>query len=160
MVIEVHTEFDVPYVAEFLRRPDIYSAMADDLVPTAENIDFEAFLKRGSVFTYPVTYQGHMIGYVQFEQRTMIAAELHVGFMKGYRGYIAKMAIKYAMGKLFKDHGLIKVWASIHSDNTPAVRMAASLGFRHEGRLRDVIVKGGQLRDFILMGFRKDDWRI
>lgn len=148
--------FDVDAMATFMRRPEIYWPASDCLAPPPEAMRFEEHLVSPHVWTVAATFQGHIIGYTQFIQKTTIGAEIHTGFHPQCRGKVAKIMIEGAIGMAFRDRGLTKLWGIIASDNKPALMMAASIGFHREGRLTDAIVRrhegdGPPLSDLIIV---------
>jgi RimJ/RimL family protein N-acetyltransferase len=148
--------FDVDAMATFMRRPEIYWPASDCLAPPPEAMKFEEHLVSPHVWTVAATFQGHIIGYVQFIQKTTIGAEVHIGFHPQARGKVAKVMFEHAIALAFRDRGLTKLWGIIASDNKPALRMAGAVGFRREGRITNSIVRkhdgeGPPLSDLIIM---------
>lgn len=150
-------QFD-PRVAQVLmRRPDIYWSAHDRLSPQPETIDFTAYLAHPDVWTVLGTYNDVPIGYVTFMKRTSVGAEIHVGFVPECRGRVAKTIVQHAIGLAFRDHGMLKLWAIIPSDNRRAILGAKAIGFAPEGRLRNAIMRDAQppLRDLLILGLSR-----
>lgn len=152
--------FDLGAMQEFMRRPDVYWSAVDALAPPPEEHDFAGYLAHPDVWTVAGTFQGHIIGYVLFNKRTSIGAEIHVGFHPSCRGRIAKSVIEHAIGLAFMHKRLLKLWAIVPSDNRPAIWLARTIGFVPEGRLTNAVVRQvegerGSLRDLIVLGLSK-----
>lgn len=156
----VTDRFDPEVMQAFMRRPDVYWSAADALMPPPEAMDFVGHMAHPDVYTLAATHGGHVVGYVQFNKRTSIGAEIHVGFHPQYRGIVAKRVVEYAIGLVFRDKGLLKLWAIVASDNRAAVLGAKAIGFTPEGRLRNAIVRdvaagGPPLADLIILGLSR-----
>lgn len=157
---QVTDNFDVGAMDSFMRTPEVYWSAVDALAPQPEEIDFTGHILSRDVLTYACTFQDTIVGYVQFIKRTSIGGEIHTGFHRQFRGKIAKSFIQYAIALVFRDKLLVKIWAMIPSDNKPAIYLARHIGFAHEGRLKDAVVrsvKGGgpPVRDLVIMGLRR-----
>lgn len=157
----VTDRFDPHAMQEFMRQPAIYWPGTDAMAPDPGSIDFVGYMCQSHIWTLAATHGPYIVGYVYFDVRTSIGAELHVGFHPQYRGTLAREVVRFALAKAFAEKGLLKVWAPIPSDNKPALYGARHLGFRCEGRLRNAIVRTGltgdgpPLADLVLMSISK-----
>jgi RimJ/RimL family protein N-acetyltransferase len=157
----VTERFDLGAMQDFMRQPAIYWAGADALAPQPEAVQFAEHMLDPSIWTLAATHGPYIVGYVQFNIRTSIGAELHVGFHPQYRGYLAKKVVQYALHLAFTSRGFLKVWAPIPSDNRAALMGARLLGFQCEGRIRNAIVRqneagvGPPLADLVIMSIAK-----
>lgn len=146
----------------FMKRPDIYWSASDALAPSPDQMDFTPHLLNPYVWTIGATYDGDIIGYVQFVKRTSIGAEIHAGFHPQFRGKIAKAFVLNGVARAFKEKGLLKLWAIMPSDNRAAILMSKACGFSFEGRLTKAIVRqveagsGPPLRDLVIFGLSKE----
>jgi len=158
--IQVVEQFDPLAMQAFRRRPDVYWAGADALSPPPEAMDFVGHMLHPDIWTVAGVLDGHIFGYCEFNRRTSIGAEFHVGFHPQFRGVIARAVCQFAISKAFGEKGLVKLWSPIPSDNKPALFGARHLGFREEGRLRNAIVRqvehGPPLRDLVIMALSKE----
>lgn len=155
--------FNHEAMQDFMRMPDIYWSATDALAPQPEAVDFATHLVHQDTWTLAITYSSqYIVGYVQFIKRTSVGAEIHVGFHPNFRGKVAKAAIQYAIGLAFGVKHLVKLWATIPSDNRPAIALARAIGFQPEGRLRQSIMRGESkwgkagLKDLVLLGLSRD----
>jgi UDP-4-amino-4,6-dideoxy-N-acetyl-beta-L-altrosamine N-acetyltransferase len=73
---------------------------------------------------------------------------------KGYAREASELILKHA----FENCGLRRVYLHTFADNTAAVRLYESLGFRIEGMLRQHAFKCGAFRDVMVMAILKDEW--
>ena len=74
---------------------------------------------------------------------------------KGYMAEALAVAIQWG----FENMSLNRIEAQIHPNNTPSIKLAASLGFVEEGRLREVGHWGGQYHDMLQFSLLKREWR-
>ena len=154
--------FDPRAMQDFMRRPDIYWSASDALAPPPESMDFISYMLHPDIWTVAVTANGLICGYVLFNKRTSIGAEIHTGFHPQFRGKFAKTMIEFAIQRSFKEKGLVKLWAIVPSDNRATVWLARSMEFRFEGRLRNAIVRrpetegGPPLRDLLIFGRERE----
>ena len=160
MAFEVAENWNVNELAAFMSTPSIYWATADALAPQPEEIDWTRHLLQANNCTFACKFQGVVVGFVSFLRRTSIGAEIHVGFHEKFRGKIAKACIMHAIGLAFRDKGLFKLWAMIPSDNVAAIRLARMIGFQHEGRITQAVVRqakdGPPVRDIVILGLSKE----
>lgn len=158
--IQVAEQFDPLAMQAFRRRPDVYWSSTDALSPPPEALDFVGHMLHPDVWTIAGMLDGHIFGYVEFNRRTSIGAEIHVGFHPQFRGVIARAVTQFAIHKAFNEKMLVKIWAPIPSDNKAALYGARHLGFREEGRLVNAIVRnvehGPPLRDLVIMALSKE----
>ena len=157
--------FDVDEMVSFMRTPAIYWSASDALAPAPEQMDLKGYLLHPDTWTCAATYKGQIIGYVLFNRRTSIGAEIHCGFHEQARGQMAKTFVDFAVSRAFSEKGLLKLWAIIPSDNRAACMLAGACGFVREGRLTNAIVRHGAaegrppLRDLIILGRSRPDVR-
>lgn len=155
-VFSATDRFDPFVMQQLMRRPDIFWASADAMSPPPEEIDFVEHLAHPDTYTFAGTYKNTIIGFVRFVKRTTVLAEIHVGFLPGFRGQIAKAIIEYAIAAVFQFKGCRQLLAIIASDNRAAIQMARHIGFKPTARLRDAIVKKDGLRDLVLLTLTRE----
>lgn len=157
----VTDRFDPAAMQEFMRQPAIYWPGTDAMAPAPESIDFVGYMLQPHIWTLAATHGPYIVGFVYFDLRTSIGAELHVGFHPQFRGVAAREVVRFALAKAFKEKGILKVWAPIPSDNRAALFGARHLGFVCEGRIRNAIVRSGlsddgpPLADLVIMSIAK-----
>ena len=80
-------------------------------------------------------------------------AELGYWVAKQFRGRgIATAACTALTAYLFERYGLRRVEAHAHGGNAGSQRVLEKSGFKHEGILRDAVIKRGEVRDVHLFG--------
>jgi RimJ/RimL family protein N-acetyltransferase len=159
----VTDQFDPAAMQAFRRRPDIYWAGTDALSPPPESLDFITHMLHPDIWTVAGTLGGHIFGYVEFNRRTSVGAEVHASFHPQFRGAIARSVFKAAIREAFSRKGLLKLWGPIPSDNRAALMGARLCGFREEGRLIGAVVRdckdgGPPLRDLVIMALSKTEF--
>jgi|SRR5215831_6754765 len=149
--------FDLGAMCAFLRRPDIYGPTNDSMAPPAEHMAFEEHLLKPEVWTLAAMWQSHIVGYVQLNRRTSVAAEVHTGFHPQVAGVVKKAFGAYALAKAWKELGLLTVVAMVPTSHRRA-RLAARLyGFEVEGQLRKAIVHDGAVRDVLVYALHRPE---
>lgn len=78
--------------------------------------------------------------------RIALAAERLTG--RGYGREAARLLLAWAFDVL----GLHRVALEVYAFNPRAIHVYETLGFRHEGRLREVLLQDGQRHDALVMG--------
>jgi len=74
-----------------------------------------------------------------------------ISLIIGDRNYwgkgIGKEAVRLIIDLAFSSLKLHRVWVGMTADNAPMIRLAQSLGFSEEGRLKDALYKNGSYFD-------------
>lgn len=82
-------------------------------------------------------------------RKCMLGYELNVAWqMKGFMSEALGMILDWG----FLEMSLHKVEAQVHPDNIPSIKMLSSLGFVHEGTLREGAHWGGNVHDMAQFG--------
>ena len=68
-------------------------------------------------------------------------------------------ALALLLDHAFHTVGLHRVGLDVFAFNIGAIRAYEALGFRHEGRRREVLHLDGQWHDALLMGLLRSEWR-
>lgn len=74
------------------------------------------------------------------------------------KGYMRE-ALRKSLSWGFANMDLNRIEAFIHPDNSRSIRLARSLGFQEEGRLREGAFWAGQHHDMLLLSLLRRDWR-
>ncbi|MGH6782177.1 MAG: GNAT family N-acetyltransferase [Sphingomonadaceae bacterium] len=74
------------------------------------------------------------------------------------RGY-AREAVHAIISHGFSAMGLRRIFADVDPENEPSVRLLTDLGFQREGHLREEWETHIGLRDSLIFGLLKGDWR-
>ena len=73
---------------------------------------------------------------------------------KGYGTDVMKVILRYA----FTEVNLRRVTLNVFEYNVRAIRSYEKTGFRHEGRMRQVLKREGQRWDMLFMGILREEW--
>ena len=73
---------------------------------------------------------------------------------KGYGKSAVELLLRFA----FSDLNLHRVFVHVFADNTPAIRLYESTGFRNEGTLREAAFIDGKYVDVLVMGVLKSEF--
>lgn len=73
---------------------------------------------------------------------------------KGYGTDVMKVLLRYA----FTEVNLNRVTLNVFEYNPRAIRSYEKAGFRHEGRMRQVLNKEGRRWDILFMGILREEW--
>ena len=73
---------------------------------------------------------------------------------KGYGTDVMKIMLRYA----FTEVNLQRVTLFVFEYNPRAIRSYEKAGFRHEGRMRQVLNREGRRWDIVFMGILRDEW--
>lgn len=88
------------------------------------------------------------------------AAQLAVGIGepeyrgKGHGTDALQLILRFA----FHELNLYRVGLDVISTNARAIHTYEKLGFQHEGRMRDAVLRDGRRADRIFMGLLRDEW--
>ena len=74
---------------------------------------------------------------------------------KGYGTDAMKIILRFA----FTELNLRRVTLTVFEYNPRAIRSYEKTGFRHEGRLRDALLRDGKRWDMFYMGILAEDWK-
>ena len=74
---------------------------------------------------------------------------------QGYGGEVTEIMLRYG----FMELNLNRVWLSVFSYNTRAIRLYEKVGFVHEGTEREMLFRDGQYYDLIKMGILRREWQ-
>jgi RimJ/RimL family protein N-acetyltransferase len=74
---------------------------------------------------------------------------------RGLGGEAAELLLRFA----FDEIGLHRVELRVFAFNEPALRLYRRLGFREEGRRRELLFRDGQFHDDIVMAMLADEYR-
>jgi RimJ/RimL family protein N-acetyltransferase len=74
---------------------------------------------------------------------------------KGYGTEAASLIIRYG----FEQLNLHRISSSAFSFNARSIKMHLKLGFKEEGRQREVVFKNGAYHDEVIFGLLRDEWQ-
>lgn len=113
-------------------------------------------------FVFAVRFQGQLVGLVNLDGLDWPNSHVEIGIAltdPAARGQgLAKEAVSLLIRYCFLELGLHRIWARIVADNSPSLKLFGALGFRHEGTLRQHVLRNGQYRDMHLFSLLRDEW--
>lgn len=116
----------------------------------------------GAAVNFAIEVEGQAAGGVGFSRGTDVerfAAELGYWLGRPYWGRgIATEAVATVVRHLFRDHGLLRIFAVPFADNIASIRVLEKTGFAREGLLHSGCVKYGEPRDQLLYARINGDW--
>ncbi len=74
---------------------------------------------------------------------------------KGFGTEAATLIVKHG----FEELNLHRIYLGTQDDNAGMQKLAATLGFKEEGRTRESIFKGGKFKDLIYYGLLRHEWK-
>jgi RimJ/RimL family protein N-acetyltransferase len=104
---------------------------------------------------------GKVIGTVLVFQFDEPSARVEIGYVLGrphWRQGYATEALQAVCRRAFEEMGIRRIEAEARPDNVPSNELLVSLGFSHEGRLRQRWTAKGETYDTNIYGFVVDDW--
>jgi RimJ/RimL family protein N-acetyltransferase len=75
---------------------------------------------------------------------------------KGYASEATRLLLRF----LFRELDYAKINLEVYEFNPRAIALYEHLGFRHEGRVRSLIVSNGQRWDSLMMGLTRADYEL
>lgn len=73
---------------------------------------------------------------------------------KGYAREAIQLLLKYG----FEQLNLHLIYLHVYADHPRAIHLYESVGFKHEGRLRDRVYREGKYHDFLIMSVLRSEW--
>jgi RimJ/RimL family protein N-acetyltransferase/8-oxo-dGTP pyrophosphatase MutT (NUDIX family) len=109
-------------------------------------------------FVIETAHQAGPVGNVEVRRTAPGVGQVSWTTYKPYRGQrIAQRAVRLLASYAFAELGLERLQAEVDPENTVSSRVAVRSGFRREGVLRGHTTLGGERRDLIVYGLRRDD---
>lgn len=105
-------------------------------------------------------HEAPLVGLVMFEPAGQRHGFIHFACgRKAFKMGLMDEAVEMAVRWLFTNvPGLLRVGTYLDESNTPAKWLFRRLGFRYEGICRDVMLRGGMLRDLVYFGLPRREW--
>lgn len=98
------------------------------------------------------------VGTVEVRRRPNGVGDVRWTTYKPFRGRrVAPRAVRMLASYAFTELGLERLHAEVDAENRASSRVALRAGFRREGVLRGSATLGGERRDMIVYGLRRDD---
>ena len=149
--------------AEYLRALDSDYARPVSAQEVARKLDPEQRDSNWLEFHLRTLEDDRLIGFVALHtiEWNNGAAMLSIGIGepayqgKGYGSDALQLILQYAFSEL----NLHRVGLDVISNNTHAIRTYEKAGFRHEGSVRDAVLRDGHRHNRLLMGILRNEWQ-
>jgi RimJ/RimL family protein N-acetyltransferase len=103
-----------------------------------------------------------LIGFVSFDGINWASGDTFVAIAMGEREYRGRgygtEAMQLMLRYGFSELNLHRVSLCVFDYNPRAIRSYEKCGFRHEGRMREIIQRDGEWHDLIFMGILREEW--
>lgn len=73
---------------------------------------------------------------------------------QGYGREVMRLMLKHG----FENLNLNRIWLRVYEHNLRGIRAYEHAGFKHEGRLRQAVYKGGRYYDVLIMSVLRSEW--
>jgi RimJ/RimL family protein N-acetyltransferase len=153
-----------PNMLSWMLDPEVSANIGLTRAPTLERTRtwIENALLGESIWPYAIFLNAAHVGNVVLDQadRHLGSARVsvYVGASEARGAGVGLTGMYHALGKCFLDHGLHKVWLTVHARNAPAIHTYVALGFQIEGVLRDGFLLDGERLPALYMGLLKEDF--
>jgi RimJ/RimL family protein N-acetyltransferase/uncharacterized protein YciI len=114
-------------------------------------------------FRWFIDYKGFPVGNVSLKNINLVmnTAEIAYGISEKHQGLgIATAAVKLMIEKVFSETKIRKLYALIHDQNQPSIRLIKRLGFQQEGYLREHYIINGSPANEFMFGLLKSDFQL
>lgn len=161
-------EADAEPCAAWSRDPNYLRNLDTDIARPMSPKDYaEQFLQpapdgRSFSFSLRTIPEDQLIGFVAIHsiewnnQYGRIAIGIGDSNFRG-RG-LGREALELLLNYAFNELNLHRIGLDVIADNIRAVRTYESVGFRHEGALRQAVYRDGKRYDLLVMGILRDEW--
>lgn len=114
------------------------------------------------LYVYGVETEGKLVGYVQLamidREEKRAAAGLVIGEKEVWGRGIGKTALCILLDYAFTPLNLERVYSEVYDFNKRSQRLMESVGFTHEGILRQHEIHNGKRQDMYVFGILKDEF--
>ena len=112
-------------------------------------------------FRWFVLEEGRPVGNVSLKNvnRMMRTAEIGYGIAASEQGRgLGKAAVRLLVDRVFSETALRRLFALVHDENEPSLRLLAALGFQYEGVLREHFLISGRPANEVVFGLLRREW--
>lgn len=137
---------------------DFRGRMVDDFAPAT----LEAFVARelGAVnrTSWSVSRDGELCGVVSFDLESPVMGVASAIFRRDFWGHETTLpALRLVYAEIFAS-GVRKICGRAFRDNNAVLSVAAALGAKREGVLREHALRGGKMVDMVVTGLNQGDF--
>lgn len=167
LILDALQESDLPFLEGFFRRPsDLYYYVPTLVFPRTvaqlrKNMTDWSDFRR--YYTFAIRQDGKLYGLLHMDDVDWVNGHAEIGIAitepqargKGIASGAIRLMLRYA----FEELGLHRITARIIDGNQPSQQLFKSLGFVHEGVIREFVRRGGQFLDLHVYGLLLSDWQ-
>jgi RimJ/RimL family protein N-acetyltransferase len=124
--------------------------------------DLDASLPKHFDFAIRTLAEDKMIGFIGFELLNWADRDTFVAigigepeyWSKGYGSDAMRIMLRYG----FTELNLHRISLTVFAQNPRGIHSYEKCGFRHEGRVRDFLLRDGKRSDLLFMGILRREW--
>jgi RimJ/RimL family protein N-acetyltransferase len=124
--------------------------------------DIDSTLPNNLLFAIRTLTEDKMIGFIAFDGLNWTDRESFVAigigeqenWSKGYGSDAMRVMLRYG----FTELNLHRISLDVFEQNPRGIRSYEKCGFKHEGRIRDFLLRDGQRSDMLYMGILRSEW--
>jgi RimJ/RimL family protein N-acetyltransferase len=124
--------------------------------------DLDSVLPNNLLFSIRTLDSDKLIGFVAFDGLNWTDRDSYVAigigepdfWGRGYGSDAMRLMLRYGFNEL----NLHRVSLTVYAYNTRAIRSYEKCGFKHEGRIREFVLRDGRRSDMLHMGILRSEW--
>lgn len=122
------------------------------------------FFSIRTVSASSVQGEDKLIGFIAFEDIAWSNRDAYVAIGIGERDFWGKGygtdAMRLMLRYGFDELNLHRISLTVYEYNPRGIRCYEKCGFKHEGRIREFILRDGRRWDMLHMGILRDEWKV
>ena len=124
--------------------------------------DLDSALPNNLLFSIRTLAEDKLIGFIAFDGLNWTDRDSFVAigigdeafWSKGYGSDAMRLMLRYG----FTELNLHRISLDVFEQNPRGIRSYEKCGFKHEGRIRDFLLRDGRRSDMLFMGILRDEW--
>jgi RimJ/RimL family protein N-acetyltransferase len=124
--------------------------------------DIDAFMPDHLDFAIRTLAEDKLIGFIAFDGVNWINRDSYVAigigepdfWSKGYGSDAMRLMLRYG----FTELNLHRISLTVFEQNPRGIRSYEKCGFKHEGRIREFLLRDGRRSDMLHMGILRQEW--
>jgi RimJ/RimL family protein N-acetyltransferase len=153
-----------PQMLAWMQDPEVSGNLGLSRTPSLERTQtwIREALQENSAWPYAILWNETHVGNVVFDQLDLHLSiarfSVYIGVREARGCGVGFSGMYRAIGDVFLNRGLHKVWLMVHVENQAAIRAYRRLGFQLEGTLRDAFLLQGRRVAALYMGLLQADF--